>query len=136
MLYVGEIEIVCSGGFRHTTNNRMELYAALEAIRASKAQNLEIITDSRYLVNGAAKMKTWKANNWSLDAKNKVANIDLWQALLLAVQGRNVDFTWVKAHDGIAQNEQCDQLAKQAAKNPQKMDVAYEALNPPSSAGA
>jgi len=108
-----------SGGFKMTTNNRMELLAAIEALKAlknDKRLKVRLYTDSSYLVNSMTKgwIENWEAKNWK--KKNKpIPNTDLWLRLLEPVKKHDVEFVWVPAHKGISENERCDELAKEAA---------------------
>ena len=107
-----------SGGFRLTTNNRMELMAAIVALEALKRRcRVKLYSDSKYLVDAmelgwAAR---WRDNNWKRNKKEKALNPDLWERLLKLCHRHEVEFLWVKAHAGNRENERCDQLAKQAA---------------------
>ena len=108
-----------SGGFKLTTNNRMELLAAIEALKAlktDKKQNVTLHSDSSYLVNSMTKgwIEKWKQNNWMKKTK-PLLNVDLWKELFKQKMKHNVEFVRVAAHKGIAENERCDQLAKEAA---------------------
>lgn len=129
MMY-GEHRKELSEGFRHTTNNRMELLAVIMALRNIKNANLPVLvhTDSKYVCDAITKgwLKGWIKKNW----KN-VKNPDLWQEYVRVSSGFNVDFKWVKGHAGITENERCDFLATEAAKNnPQQIDSNYEQTNP------
>ena len=102
-----------SGGEAQTTNNRMELMAAIQALEALKAESeITIVTDSTYLRDGITKwIHGWKRNGWKTAAKKDVKNADLWQRLD-AVQARHrVSWDWVKGHAGHEQNERADKLA-------------------------
>ncbi len=102
-----------SGGEPATTNNRMELQAALEALRAlTEPCEVEFHTDSQYLKNGIVSwLPQWKRNGWKTQAKAPVKNDDLWRALDAVAAQHRVHWHWVKAHAGHARNERCDQLA-------------------------
>lgn len=107
-----------SGGFRKTTNNRMELLGAITGLEALKEKCVvTLITDSRYVVDGIEKgwAKKWRANNWMRTSKDPAMNADLWQRLLDAVEKHMVTFKWVRGHNGHPQNERCDVLAVAAA---------------------
>ena len=114
----GEQRQEISGGFRLTTNNRMEMMAAIAALQtlASKSA-VTLHSDSKYIVDAAVKgwAKRWQANNWRRNSKEKAKNPDLWQELLDLCQKHQVDFVWVKGHAGIPENERCDRLAVAAA---------------------
>lgn len=102
-----------SGGELATTNNRMELRAAIEALRALKQPcAVKIFTDSEYLRNGiTAWIKGWKARGWITKDKKPVKNADLWRDLEAQVAQHHVQWGWLKGHAGHAENERCDVLA-------------------------
>ena len=102
-----------NGYFADTTNNRMELTAAIEALKCLKVgEAVEIHTDSTYLKNGITVwIKSWKKSNWK---NGKIKNIDLWKELDMLDEGVNVTWHWVKAHNGNKYNEMADYLAKLA----------------------
>lgn len=107
-----------SGGFRLTTNNRMEMMAAIVGLRSLKTScAVTLYSDSQYLVEAIEKgwALRWQANNWWRNKKEKAANADLWQQLLDLCSQHQVTFKWVKGHAGNPENERCDQLAVQAA---------------------
>jgi ribonuclease HI len=101
------------GGERETTNNRMELTAAIEALNALRgAQQVILHTDSRYVMDGIREwLPNWKKRDWKKAAKKPVKNQDLWQALDAAAGRHAVTWKWVRGHDGNAGNEQADALA-------------------------
>ena len=105
-----------SGGVPATTNNRMELMAAIEAIAAlNQPCVVEFHTDSNYLRDGITKwLHGWKRNGWRTKTKQPVKNEDLWRRLDAAVVRHEVKWNWVKGHAGDAGNEQCDELATAA----------------------
>lgn len=106
-------EKIISGGERYTTNNKMELTAVIEALKALKYKcNVEIVTDSQYVVN--AFNKNW-IYNWEKNNFKDRTNTDLWKTLLKLVRMHNVKFTWIKGHAGHAYNEQCDKEARRQA---------------------
>ena len=113
LLRFGGHEKELSGGESHTTNNRMELSAALEAFRAlSQTCNVTLTTDSTYVRDGITQwVSKWKANGWKTAAKKPVKNQDLWMALDEQCQRHAVDWQWVKGHAGHPENERADQLA-------------------------
>lgn len=120
-----------SGGARLTTNNRMEIRAAIEALRATPANAeslVTITTDSQLLVNSIEKgwAAKWRSKNWMRNAKDKAENPDLWDQLLSEIEKRRVRFVWTKAHVGTIENERCDFLAKSAAENATETDDVYE----------
>ena len=104
-----------SGGYKLTTNNRMEIMAVIEALKALKQKcKVKLYTDSQYVFNSITKgwAKNWRANNWrkGKNKREKALNPDLWGELLDLIEGHDIDFNWVKAHVGIAGNEAVDQL--------------------------
>ncbi|MAF67841.1 MAG: ribonuclease HI [Micavibrio sp.] len=101
------------GGEAETTNNRMELLAAIKGLQAvTKNVPIELYTDSTYVQKGITEwMEGWKAKNWKTAAKKPVKNKDLWQELDAVVSQRNVSFHWVKGHAGHPENERADTLA-------------------------
>ena len=107
-----------AGGETDTTNNRMELMAAIQGLEALKCpSHVVLITDSTYVKDGITKwIFGWKQNSWKTAAKNPVKNIDLWQRLDEALTGHDIDWQWVKGHAGHLENERADQLASEQAK--------------------
>jgi ribonuclease HI len=101
------------GGEAMTTNNRMELTAAIRALEALKRPcRVQLNTDSRYVMDGVTKwMSGWKKRGWLTAAKEPVKNVDLWQALEAAVARHEVDWRWVRGHSGHVDNERADALA-------------------------
>ena len=104
-----------SGGAPATTNNRMELQAAIEALNALKEPcEVEFYTDSEYVKNGVTGwLANWKRNGWKTKAKKTVKNEDLWRLLDAAVSRHKIEWRWLKGHAGHAGNERCDQLANE-----------------------
>ena len=120
-----------SGGFRLSTNNRMEIKAAIEALRAVEpdlSRTIKVYADSQLLVNGIELgwARKWRANNWKRNKNDKAENPDLWKQLLEEIEQRRVKFIWTKAHAGTPENERCDELAKAAAEQATAVDEAYE----------
>ena len=113
LLRFGDKERELFGGEQQTTNNRMELQAAIEALLALKEPcTVDLTTDSVYVRDGVTKwMANWKRNGWKTAAKKPVKNQDLWQALDAAAQDHQIEWHWVKGHSGHPGNEQADQLA-------------------------
>jgi ribonuclease HI len=113
----GSRERELSGGEKLTTNNRMELTAAIEGLNALKRPcRVTLSTDSRYVMDGLTKwIKGWQKNGWKTAAKQPVKNADLWQALLDAAKPHRIEWTWVKGHSGHPDNERADVLASDAA---------------------
>lgn len=102
------------GGERDTTNNRMELLAAINALNTLKEPcSVDLYTDSAYVRDGISRwIDGWKNNNWRTAAKKPVKNAELWQALDTARQRHEVRWHWVKGHAGHPENERCDELAR------------------------
>ena len=102
-----------------TTNNRMELMAAIMGLNAvTRTMPIDLHTDSRYVMNGVQEwMPRWKANGWKTASKKPVANQYLWQQLDEAVSRHRIRWRWVKGHAGDEFNERCDQLARNAAES-------------------
>ncbi len=106
------------GGFRYTTNNRMEIYAAIAGLTALKEPcRVTVFSDSQYLVHAIQKgwALRWRDNGWRRNKKEKAINPDLWEKLLALCEIHSVEFKWVRGHAGESENERCDQLAKAAA---------------------
>ena len=103
------------GGESLTTNNRMELTAAIEALEALKQpSHVELYTDSNYLRGGMTQwIKKWKVNGWRTSDKKPVANEELWKRLELATERHKVHWHWVKGHTGYNDNERADELARE-----------------------
>ncbi len=116
MLACGPHTRELSGGVPATTNNRMELQAAIEALTTLKQPcAVEFYTDSNYLRDGITKwLKGWQRNGWRTQAKQPVKNEDLWRRLEVMVALHKIDWHWVKGHAGQAGNERCDALATAA----------------------
>lgn len=107
-----------SAGYKKTTNNRMELMAAIVGLEAlNRPCEVELYSDSKYLTDAFNKhwIDGWKKRGWVKSDKKPVKNIKLWQRLLKAMESHQVTFRWVKGHDGHPENERCDQLATTAA---------------------
>lgn len=103
-----------SGGEPQTTNNRMELTAAIKALEAlNEPCSVSLYSDSQYVINGITKgwAKTWRKNNWVKSDKKPALNPDLWEKLLGLCEVHEVKFVWVRGHDGNEYNERCDVLA-------------------------
>lgn len=115
ILTYGTHEKELSGGESETTNNRMELLAAINALNALKRpSHVELWTDSQYVKNGITNwIHGWKKNGWKTAAKKPVKNAELWQALDQALARHTVDWHWVKGHAGHDMNERADELARQ-----------------------
>lgn len=107
-----------SGGFRHTTNNRMEVFAAIAAFEALKEPcYMTLYSDSKYLVQTMEKgwLENWRRNGWKNRHGESVLNIDLWKRLFVAKLRHKVKFVWIKGHAENPENERCDFLATSAA---------------------
>jgi ribonuclease HI len=120
LLMYGDSAREISGYSPATTNNRMELSAAIEALEALKEPCIvHLYSDSSYLVNAVNEgwLKRWTSNNWKTAAKKSVENIDLWQKILTLIKLHDVTFHKVKGHSDNPYNNRCDELARQAIKN-------------------
>ncbi len=109
-----------SGGEAHTTNNRMELTAVMEGLRALKKPcNVTITTDSKYVVDSITKgwVYGWKKRGWIKSDKKPALNVDLWEQLLPLLEQHHVTFCWVKGHAGHPENERCDEMAVMQSKS-------------------
>jgi ribonuclease HI len=116
ILRAGAHEKEISGGERHTTNNRMELMAAIKALEALKQPSRIVLhTDSRYVLDGLTRwLPRWKANGWKTSDKKPVKNDDLWRILDTQAQRHEIDWRWVEGHSGHVENERADVLARAA----------------------
>lgn len=111
-------EKTMSAGFQKTTNNRMELMAAIVALESlNRPCTVDLYSDSKYLTDAFNQrwIDSWVANNWKRGKSGPVKNIDLWERMLKAKAPHQVNFHWVKGHAGHPQNERCDKLATSAA---------------------
>ena len=118
-----ERELSC--GYKKTTNNRMELMAAIRGLEAlNRPCNVTLYSDSKYLVDAFNQhwIDSWQRSGWKKSDKKPVKNVDLWQALLRAKAPHQVTFVWVKGHDGHPENERCDTLATTAADGERLLD--------------
>ena len=107
-----------SEGYEKTTNNRMELMAAIAGLEElNRPCKVTLYSDSQYLIRAFNDgwIDTWTRENWRIGKKNEVKNIDLWKRLLEAAKGHDITFEWVKGHNGHPENERCDKLATSAA---------------------
>ena len=118
ILRYGTTEKEMNGGEPQTTNNRMELMAAIMAIEAVKRPcEIHLHTDSEYLRQGITTwIHSWKARNWRTADKKPVKNVDLWQRLERAIETHDVHWHWVKGHSGHVENERADELARLAIR--------------------
>jgi ribonuclease HI len=123
-----------SKGFRRTTNNRMEILAAIAGLEALKEPcRVTLYSDSQYLVNAIEKdwAQRWQANGWMRNKKEKAINPDLWERLLELCKIHKVQFEWLRGHAGQEENERCDELATAAARGPNlAIDEDYERASP------
>jgi ribonuclease HI len=119
-----------SGGYRLTTNNRMELTAVIMALRSLKKKSRVVLTtDSQYVVNGIEKgwALRWRSRNWMRDKSHRAENSDLWAELLDLLENHEVSFQWVRGHSGHPENERCDVLVKSSFRLPDlPSDTVYE----------
>ena len=117
LMRMGTREKEMSGGEKLTTNNRMELTAAIEGLNALKRPcRVTLSTDSRYVMDGLTKwIHGWRKNGWKTADKKPVKNAELWQALIAAAAPHRVEWVWVKGHAGHPDNERADRLASDAA---------------------
>jgi ribonuclease HI len=126
-----------SFGYKETTNNRMELLAAIHGLEALKERcDVSLFSDSRYLVDSLNKgwVYRWKRNGWMRNKGQRASNADLWERLLASCQAHQVRFYWVKGHAGHEENERCDTLAQEAARQPDlQEDEGYEKEKSPTS---
>ena len=142
ILRYGEHEKELSGRFRQTTNNRMEMRAAIEALNGLKRPcPVELYTDSSYLRDGITQwVNGWQRNGWRTAAKQPVKNQDLWRALLAAVARHapagGVEWRWTKGHAGDEFNERADTLASQQAAQVTSQDPVDEESKPADEAGS
>jgi len=137
VLLHGGLRKELSGGFRRTTNNRMELMAAITGLRALKTKcEVKLHTDSQYVAESLSKgwAKSWRERGWKKSDKSKALNADLWQQLLDLCDQHEVKVIWVRGHAGNVENERCDQLSVAAAQQPiLPPDHVYERGSSPSS---
>ena len=124
VLRYGQHEKELSGGEKETTNNRMELTAAIKGLEALKEPCVvKLVTDSKYVADGIIKggAESWQKNNWIKSDKKPALNSDLWERLLELLEKHEVKIEWVKGHAGHAENERCDRLAVEYYKNMKEM---------------
>jgi len=123
-----------SGGYRKTTNNRMEIFAAIAGLEALKEPcSVTLCSDSQYLVHAMQKgwARRWQQNAWRRSNKEKAVNPDLWERLLKLCAVHKVQFEWVRGHAGHSDNERCDLLATSAARGSNlAVDEGYEKASP------
>ncbi len=110
-----------SGGFRNTTNNRMEMMGVIAGLSALKEPcEVTVVTDSRYVADAIEKgwVRRWEAKGWMRNKEEKALNVDLWRRLLKLLEKHRVTFTWIRGHNHHPHNERCDRLAVAAAAQP------------------
>lgn len=118
-----------SGGYKKTTNNRMELLGVITGLEAlTKPCEVKVVSDSKYVTDAFNKhwIDSWLKNNWKNSKKEQVKNIDLWKRLLQVMKPHKVTFQWVKGHAGHPENERCDVLATTAADGGNLLDDVIE----------
>ena len=127
----GEKRKELSGGYRRTTNNRMEILAVIKALEAlTRPCKVTLYSDSRYVVDAMAKgwALKWRAKGWMRNKNERALNPDLWERLLHVAEGHEMDFQWVRGHAGDLGNERADRLAVSAAQGSDlPPDEVYEA---------
>jgi ribonuclease HI len=130
VLKYGDKRKELSGGFQSTTNNRMEVYAAIVGLEALKAPcKITLYSDSKYLVDAMTQgwVRRWKQNDWWRNREEKAVNVDLWERLLSLCDIHQIEFVWVKGHAGDHENERCDKLSLEALKREDLLlDEGYE----------
>jgi ribonuclease HI len=121
-------EKTLSQGYRLTTNNRMEMMAAVVALRSlTEPCQVTLTTDSQYVRQGITQwIHNWKKRDWRTSDKKPVKNADLWQALDKESQRHQIEWLWVKGHAGHRENEICDDIARAAAESPTEDDTGYQ----------
>jgi ribonuclease HI len=124
LLRYGGVEKELSGAESETTNNRMELTAAIEALAAlTRPSRVRLTTDSTYVRDGITRwIHDWKAKGWKTADRKPVKNVDLWQRLEEALERHEVEWHWVRGHTGHPENERADALARAAIKRLRGMD--------------
>ena len=131
VLLYGRHRMELSGGYRLTTNNRMELMGAIVGLETLKGKcQVTLYSDSQYLVKAMDQgwAARWRANDWRRNKKEKALNPDLWARVLNLCEHHDVAFRWVRGHSGNLENERCDQLAFEAAERPDlPIDEGYDA---------
>jgi ribonuclease HI len=120
LLYEGQRREL-SGGYGRTTNNRMEIMAAIVGLEALRKKcRVTLYSDSEYLVKAMSRgwARRWRANGWKRNKRDKASNADLWGRLLQLCEHHEVQFRWIKGHSESSENIRCDELAIQAAQQP------------------
>ena len=130
VLLYGDHRLELSGGYRRTTNNRMELMGPIKGLEALNQEcRVTLHSDSQYVVEGMEKgwAERWRGNGWMRNKREQALNADLWGRLLDLCEKHDVEFRWVRGHNGNPENERCDQLAVQAARQKNlSSDQGYE----------
>ncbi len=131
VLVYGKHERELSGGDPETTNNRMELTAAIMALRALKEPcRVHLCSDSKYLIDGLEKgwARSWRGKGWKKPDKSSALNPDLWEELLALEERHEIEYEWVKGHAGHPYNERCDRMAQSEAEKfpPPQREAAPE----------
>ncbi|WPC74772.1 ribonuclease HI [Vibrio porteresiae] len=123
-----QTEKTLAKGYKLTTNNRMEMLAAIVALQTLKEScTVKITTDSQYVRQGITQwIHNWKKRDWKTADKKPVKNADLWKLLDQETQRHDIEWHWVKGHAGHRENELCDELARTAASNPTEEDTGYQ----------
>ena len=133
ILMMGHHRKELSGGFRFTTNNRMEILGAIKGLETlTERCQVELYSDSQYVINAITKgwARKWRAMGWMRNKTDKAMNSDLWERLLALVGEHEVNFHWVRGHTGVEENERADRLAVDAAQSQVlQVDEGYEAIN-------
>lgn len=131
VLRAGKTEKELSGGEALTTNNRMEMTAAIQGLNALKRPaRVTLSTDSRYVMDGLTKwIAGWQRNGWKTADKKPVKNADLWQELIAAAKPHRIQWIWVKGHAGHPDNERADRLASDAALANRKCKLGHKLSN-------
>ena len=125
VLLSGEHRNELSAGYARTTNNRMEMLAVIEALRAlRKPCSVLVYSDSKYVIDAIQKrwIDGWRRRGWLKSDRKPVLNRDLWERMIEQLDRHDVRFEWVRGHSGVAENERCDELAVAACKGPKLLD--------------
>ena len=129
ILVYKQTEKKLSQGYFNTTNNRMELMAAIVGLGALNEKcEVSLYSDSKYLVDAMNKgwVTSWKQKGWKKSDGKKALNVDLWEKILELNSIHEVEYIWVKGHDGHLYNEMCDKMAVESAENPTEKDIILE----------
>jgi len=128
-LRFGDKEKEFSEGYRHTTNNRMEMMAVIVGLEALKEScKVHILSDSKYIIDAITKrwLEGWKRKGWMTSGKTPVKNIDLWQRMEVALARHEVTWEWVRGHSGHCLNERADELAVKARESKSALQTDFE----------